>query len=104
MVSESALITFDPQLDATVAAATTALTVPRMCPQGQPLTPANPEFSCISLGGANGNASLSGVEGAASAQNASIRVGPGVYYFQITGACLAGDTCQISVKGEGSDN
>jgi hypothetical protein len=101
VTAETAVITFDPQLDAAVAAATTALVIPHYCATGEPLTAANPERSCVSIGGANGNASLDGVEGAASTQNAAIRVGPGVYYFEVPGACLAGDTCQVSVKGEG---
>ena len=101
VTAESAVITFDPQLDAVVTVATTALVVPRLCPIDGPIDTANPSFSCISIGGANSSSSLSGVEGPAATQNASIRVGPGTYYFQITGACLAGDTCQVSVKGEG---
>lgn len=104
VTAESALITFDPQLDAAVTVATAALVVPHYCAQGEALTPANPERSCVSIGGTLANTALDGVEGPSSTQNASIRVGPGVYYFQVSGACLAGDTCQVAVKGEGVAN
>lgn len=97
----SALISFDPQLDAVVGGPTAAMVIPHYCPL-PPLTIANPEQSCIGMGGANGNVALTGVEGTASSQNAAIRVGPGWYYFEVSGACVAGDTCQVLVQGEGS--
>lgn len=102
VIAESALITFDPALDAETLVATTALVVPYMCPQNEILTAANPQFSCVPLGGAlAGSTALDGVGGPADVQNASMRVGPGFYVFRVTGACLAGDVCQVAVKGEG---
>ena len=101
VTADSANIIVDTQLDAEVLAATTALVVPYVCPQGAPINTANPEFSCTNQGGANGNAALDGVGGPSTTQNASQRVGPGTYYFRITGACLAGDTCQVAVRAEG---
>lgn len=101
--ASSALITFDPDLYQTVT--TTARLIPRMCPLGAAVDTtslATISRSCLSIGGANGAASLDGTEGSASTQNAAIRVGPGTYYFEINAVCEAGDTCQVSVKGEGA--
>jgi hypothetical protein len=102
ITAPSALITFDPDLFQTVV--TTARLIPHFCPQGAAVdtTSAATIFrSCPSMGGANGAASLDGTEGTATTQNASIRVGPGAYYFEISVVCEAGDTCQIAAQAEG---
>lgn len=87
---------FDPDTSGT--ATTTARVLIRDCLGGAKPS-SNPENECISLGGANGNASLDGTEGAASSQNACIRTGPGVFYVDITAACT-GSACRVSVQAE----
>lgn len=99
VTAQSALICFDP--DILQAVTTTARVIPHYCPQGVIADPSNPARSCPSLGGANGAASLDGTEGTATSQNSCLRVGPGLYYFEISVAAESGDTAQITVKGEG---
>jgi hypothetical protein len=100
VTAPTALIIVDTQLDADITVATTTLVVPRLCSAGAILTAANPERSCMSLGGVGTNTSLDGVGGPVATQNSRLLVGPGLYTFQVTGACLASDTCQIAVRGE----
>ena len=105
VTAPSALVTFDPDLFQTVI--TTARVVPYMCPQIAALTLttlATIKESCISIGGAGANLDLNGTEGPSSSQNASVRVGPGTYYFEISVVCEANDTCQVAIKGEGPAN
>ena len=102
ITAQTALICFDPDILQTIT--TTARVIPHHCPQSfiaDPTSAATALRSCVSLGGANGAASLDGTEGTATTQNACVRVGPGSYYFEISAGCEAGDTCQVSVKGEG---
>jgi len=96
-----AVVVFDPQLDAEVTAATTALARPLLCTTATVLESANPERSCVSVGGAGSNLDLNGVEGPSGTQNSAVTVGSGVYVIRVTGACLAGDTCQVSFQGVG---
>ena len=93
----SAVIIFDPQLDAQVLAATTALATPHVCSSSSILTAASPQFSCEYLGGETSHIILDGNEEVAATQ--AVRVPAGIYYFELS-ACLAGDTCQVSIKGE----
>ena len=99
--SSSSLFCFDPNLGQSISVPTsTSAVTPHLCVAGHPLDPYNPSGSCIATGGAQGNQSLNGVEGPAALQNACLRVGPGVWYFEIIGPCDVGNTCQVSVKGE----
>jgi len=94
--SRSAVVCFDPD---TGGVAGTGAVVVRKCPTSTKPA-ANPENSCISLGGANGNATLTGTEGAAEGtQNACIPVGTGYYFIDITTTC-GGNACEVSVQGE----
>lgn len=102
ITAPSALVTFDPDLFQTVI--TTARLIPRLCPAAAAVDTtslATISRSCLSIGGANGNASLDGTEGPSSSQNAATRVGPGTYYFEISVVAEAGDTAQITVQAEG---
>lgn len=102
ITAPSALIMFDPDLFQAIT--TTARLIPRFCPQGAAVDTtslATISRSCISIGGANGTASLDGTEGTATTQNSALRVGPGTYYFEISVVIEAGDTGQIAVQGEG---
>ena len=98
VLAPSAQIVFDPDLGAVVSVAGTPAVTPAIC-SGPVQALANPEFSCLTMGGANGNASLSGVEGADSIQNATKWVGPGTYVLRITGACAASKTCRVWIRG-----
>lgn len=99
VTAQSALVCFDP--DILQAVTTTARLIPHYCPHGTIADTSNPARSCPSIGGANGNASLDGTEGTATSQNSCLRVGPGLYYFEASVACESGDTCQVTIKGEG---
>jgi len=62
-----------------------------------------PENVCEDTGGAGAAASLTGLEGPASTQNNTIRLGPGIYYVDVvTRACQAGNTCEVVFKAEDS--
>lgn len=94
----SAQIVFDPSLN--TAGALTATVIPHVCggmPYGGAVVPTS--FNCPSMGGANGNASLTGLEGADSVQNATKWIGPGLYYLEISAACVAANTCNVMIRG-----
>jgi len=97
----SALWCFDP--DNTDEIPDTARVVIRYCPTGIGGGSAGNVNTCISLGGANGTASLDGTTGSAATQNSCIRTGPGSFYIEVTAACTktSPNYCQVSVKGEG---
>ena len=99
---ESALWCFDP--DNTDAAVDTATVTIHECLAGGAAGGTGSVNTCIDLGGANGNATLTGAEGTASAQNACVRTGPGVYFVRVTvaSAKTAPDFSQVSVRGETS--
>lgn len=95
--SSSAVFCLDSDKGATAIGAMRG--VPRKCIGGSK-PGSNPENECISVGGANGNSVLDGTEGPASTQNACTRVGPGVYYYDVTVACGAASGCLVMVQGE----
>ena len=96
----SALWCFDP--DNTDAVADTSRVIVHYCPSDNAAGGTGSANTCIALGGANGNASLDGTEGASTTQNACIRTGPGIFYIEISAACAKASTdyCEVSVKGE----
>ena len=98
--AETAVWCFDP--DNAGTAITTATTTIHFCTAGVAAGGTGAVNTCIDIGGANGNATLTGLEGAASTQNACIRTGPGAFYIRVTAACTKTSTnfCQVSVKGE----
>jgi hypothetical protein len=100
VTADSALWCFDP--DNTDAVADTARVVIHYCPHGGTPGGTGSANTCISLGGANGNASLDGTEGTSSSQNACVRTGPGIFYVEVTAACAKTSTnyCQVTVQGE----
>ncbi len=75
--SESALICLDSHTGSEANGA--ARIHPRKC-LGGVLPAANPEFECITIL----DNPLDGTQGAAATQNACIRVGPGVYFLDVT--------------------
>ncbi len=89
IIAESALICFDSDTGAT--AISTGVVTPRVC-TGNSKPAANPTFTCLSLG------TLTGLEGDASTQNACVRVGPGIYYLDVTTAMGAESRVKIQAE------
>lgn len=87
------LICFDPNtLTIGVDAAQVTL---RMCPDGRKPA-ATPENECFALS----TVAMTGIEGSAADQDSCLRVGPGTYYVDIDIAAGAGDTAQVTFRGE----
>jgi hypothetical protein len=96
VAAPTALVCFDPDTGGTTTS-TSRVKVYR-----NPLNDPATTFSVNSwtdIGGARDNASLDGTEGSAEAQNACVRVPPGVYVFLMSAACDS-DACRVTVEGE----
>lgn len=87
------LVCFDPDSGSTTISG--GEIVVRRC-LGGPKPASNPTFECISTGGANSNATLTGTEGAAATQNACQSYGPGWYYIDVTTTCTS-DACRVTL-------
>jgi hypothetical protein len=98
VAAETALVCFDPDTAATTTSA--ARVKIRKCPGGtKPAS--NPSNECIDMGGAaTGESALDGTEGHPDVQNACMRVPRGVYYVDVTVACVAADFCRVTFEGE----
>ncbi len=91
--TDSAFVTFDS--DTNAAGAQGGVITLRHCPANvKPAAPVTPANQCPSFG------TFDGTEGSSAVQNQSERVGPGVYYFDITTVCTAGDHCRAVIRGE----
>ncbi len=104
VTSPSAVVLLDADLFQ-AGVASTVRVIPRVCSAGAAVDAtslATISRSCESVGGSLSNVSLDGTPGPAGTQNMAVRVGPGVYYFEINAVCETGDTCQIAVQGEGA--
>ena len=93
VTSETALICLDPDIAA--AGAATAEVMPRRCHIGyKPVS--NPTYQCEAIL----DASLDGTAGASGTQNMCRRVGPGVYYLDVTSANTGDKAAVVSIIGE----
>jgi hypothetical protein len=93
ITAESAFWIFAPSLTAPTTASGVGKVKIRYCASGTPLIDRdNPDDECPAL------VELNGVE---LGSGLSTRTGPGVYVIEISEACAASVTCQVSVRGEG---
>ncbi len=92
----SALICFNPDTTASEGADVAQIKI-RYCAAGTKPA-ANPEYSCHSI---TTNA-ITGITGSPGVQDACHRVPPGGYYIDFIDDGGAGDTPQVTIKGEGA--
>ncbi len=94
--SPTALVCFDPDT------AGTSTDTARVKVYRNPVNNPSTAFSTntwTDIGGSNSNSSLDGTVGAATVQNACVRVPPGIYVFLMSAACTS-DACRVTVEGE----
>ena len=91
--ANTALICFDPALDS--EGTDVAQIDLRYCPNGKKPA-ANPENECFKMT----DSPITGVTGSAGTQDACHRVGPGVYFVDITTPPAAGDDARVTIQGE----